>query len=206
MKKDVFEKKNLALYDQLKELKEYIIAHGTAMGFSNTEIARIVLLCDEYRAKIMAVINKKKEFLTEAEGKKSMKDTHLTPLRKYLHRMKNPTPGNKSANLPNFKSRITKPDHDTYKPKLRTDINKDMIRVKFKKLGAEQMEFWGSCNGGDFHHIGSRAHSPFFYKPEELPGNAPQKWDIKAIGLVKDKQFGQWSDKATVLYASGLGE
>src|SRR5688572_4574987 len=110
MNKDVFSRKNLELYEQLKELKNYVTQNGAGLNLSVLEINLIGQLCDEYRNQIKVVIDKRHELKTEATRKKEMRTTHLSSLRKFLNRMKNPTPGNPSAHLPHFKSKLEKPD------------------------------------------------------------------------------------------------
>lgn len=207
MNKDIFPAGDSDLWGWLQTFKTGIQNSGTTYGLSATEVNFAAQLCNEFAEQIKVADAALKTSKSEVTKKKAMRKTHLGPLRKMIRKMKSAPNFTEGAAVGmGIKTHGFKLDEKEYVPEFKSDSNSDLIRIRFKKRGIERIEFYGSCNGGAFTYMGARSRSPFWYKPVRLENNAPQKWEIKAIGILKDEQFGQWSQTQTVLYQSAVGQ
>jgi hypothetical protein len=177
---------------------------AAVLGLSTAEVNAIGQWCDEIveqRAITQQAINN-----ARAMGKKEKQihEKNIKLIRRLINKMKaNQVTTNQLVGI-GVKTQYSKPDEKTYAAKIKVDIANDMVRVKFKKYGVDRMEFWGCCNGGPYQRLEIRSRSPFYFKPEPLPGHLPQRWTIKAVAIYRDKPFGTWSQPQTVLYESAL--
>ncbi len=205
MNKDIFPAADATLWVWLETFKNGIQQNGTAYGLSAAEVNLVTQLCNEYSGQIKVADEALSNAKSEVAKKKAMRKTHLGPLRKVIWKMKGSgTFSTSTAVGLGIKTHGFKPDAVEYEPDFKADSNSNMIRVRFVKRGIERLEFYGSCNGGTFTYLGTRARSPFWFKPEPLENNAPQRWEIKAIGIMKDERFGKWSQTKRVFYNTGI--
>ncbi|MBL0309641.1 MAG: hypothetical protein IPP77_08195 [Bacteroidetes bacterium] len=202
MAKDIIPGKDGDLKNWLEVFKVGIGQLGVNVGLSNAQIIAAQDLCLEFSQQITIAHQAKVAAKKENAKKKSMRTTHLQPLRKLMKRVKisgdyNPSMGKQMgiiATRPVFQP------HE-YKPVLKVGASGQLIKISFKKKGVERLEFYGMKNGSEaWQFIGTRSHSPFYFKPpDELTGSG-EKWIIKAVGIIKDKPIGQYSDLVTVMY------
>ncbi len=205
MKKDIFPFSDTKLYGFLDVFEKTIGNKGNAYGLSNAQIALAQQLCSEYTAQIKAAQEALAASKSEVTKKNAMRKTHLGPLRKLIRTMKATTGAANAHQLGlGENTQTVKPAVEEYKPIFTADMNSDLIRIRFKKLGIDRVNFYGSCNGAPPIFMGTSSRSPFWFKPELLSGNAPQNWEIKAVGVMNDKEFGQWSPIQPLLYQSGV--
>ncbi len=206
MNKDIFPAKDSELWGFLNSFKKTVAQSGGTYGLTPTEISEAVQLCNEFADQIMIAKKALDESKSQVTKKKAMRKTHLGKLRRAIKRMKGmPNFTNSAAAGFGLQSHQFNPDAQEYVPDFKVDVSGELIRVRFKKRGIDCMEFYGSCNDGEFQHLGTRMHSPFWFKPTPLENNGPQKWKIKVVGVKKDKHFGKWSGTATVLYQNAEG-
>jgi hypothetical protein len=201
MAKDFVPGKDSKLQQWLKDLKESIESHGPGVDLSPTDIANAQQLCDEYAAQIIKAAQARTIAKSEVAKKKSMRVTHLQPLRKFIRRMKAaPSYTTGTGKGMNVVGVVHELDAKTYSPFLKTKTTGELIEIKFKKRGIQGLEFWGKFNNGEWQKIGRRNHSPFYYKPEGYTPGTPLNCKFKAVAIIKDEYFGNWSGIYTVLY------
>lgn len=203
MPKDYIPSADGELTTWLRLFKANVAKDGANLGLTPAEIAQAAVLCDEYVEQINIADVAAATAKSQNTKKKSMRKTHLGPLRKMINRMK------RSANYSmvdasslKLKGHGYQLNEETYQPVLSQRIQGDLIEIKFKKRGIQALEFWGQFNGGEWKFIGTKIYSPAYFKPDNPEQGKAMLCKIKAIGIVKDKQFGQWSQPITVLYGA----
>ncbi len=202
MPKDYIPMADGELFTWLNTFKVSVSKEGAGLGLTPAEIAQAAQLCDEYIEQIKAAGDARSYAKSQTSKKKSMRKTHLGPLRKMINRMKAaPAYSSVSAAEMKLKGHDYRLDEKTYQPVLKTGIQADLIEIKFKKRGIDALEFWGQFNGGEWKFIGTKSLSPAYFKPENGQPGTAVLCNIKAIGIKKDEQFGQWSQTVTLAFS-----
>lgn len=202
MQKDIFPQADNELKVWLNTFKTHIATQGPLLGLSAAEVSHARDLCTELSEQIEQAQKAKSAAKSANAKKKDMRKTHTTLLRSYIRRIKANTNYTQSnGKMLNVVNGSYKADPSGFKPQLKAYTDGGMIAVKFKKYGMERFEFYGRRDGDEkFQLIGSRSFSPFYFKPDALPGNPAQTWDIKAIAVVRDEHVGEWSSTVQVLF------
>jgi hypothetical protein len=202
MQKDIFPQNDAKLKAWLDKFGLTIQNYGTQLGIGAAEVTQAINLCSEMAQQITVAKAAMAAAKSANTKKKEMRKTHLGPLRKIMRRMK-ASPAYNSAlgtdmGIITSRQRV---DPNTFKPQLKVSTEASMIAVRFKKYGMERFEFYGRRDGEEkFQMIGARNFSPFYFKPEALPGNPAQTWHIKAVAVLRDEPVGQWSNEYQVLF------
>ncbi len=202
MQKDLFQQKDAQLKSWLDKFGNTLPNYGTLLGLTAAEVTQAINLCSEMSQQIIVAKAAMAAAKSANTKKKEMRKTHLAPLRKIMKRMKaSPAYHSGLGTDMGIVAGSHKVDLNTFKPQLKVSNEASMIAIRFKKYGMERFEFYGRCDGEEkFQMIGLRSFSPFYFKPEALPGNPAQTWYIKAIAILRDERVGEWSNTVQVLY------
>lgn len=205
MAKDIIPGRDGALLAWLKLFKDGIAAHGASYGLSPAEILQAQNLCVAYINQINNAYTAKREAIAANTKKKAMRKTHLQPLRKLIRFVKANPAYTRSAGISMaMVADGTDFQPKEYKPVLKAVWSGQFIQLRFKRKGVERLNIYGQRDGSaEWMLLGSRARSPFYFRPPGYVPGSVEKWKIKAVGVLKDEPVGKDSDHLTLVYHVG---
>jgi len=201
MSKDFIPEGDSKLYQWLKTFKQNLDSNGASVGLSPAQVADTSQLCLEFIQQIEQAGKLKAAAQAATANKRTMRKTHLQPIRKTIKFIKaqptySKTTGAGMSILPNGEDF----DRYTYKAAFTARRNGNMIELRFKKNGIDAMDFAVQINDGEWIHLGIKMRSPFRYRPVGFPVGSVLKCRFSATAMKNDDLIGEPSNVVPFLY------
>jgi hypothetical protein len=194
-------RKNADIAIWLTNYSTQIGTFGVPLGMAPADVTAEQKRCKDVTDAIHLEDQKRKDWRSAAESTRTLKSQELKLVRATVARIKTaPTWTLAIGQSLGVLSGSAQPvAMDTYKPKIRAQIQAGRVEIKFTRGPLGGINLYSRKRGeGTWHLLGRAQHSPII---DNTPFAAPGVSEIReyrALGVVKDQEVGLPSDVAVI--------
>lgn len=180
-------------------LKTKIESLAPTLGLTPDQVSALNKYCDAILDKTSKITEQKKQMKALQEDKKLVLEREGGLLRNLINHIKTlPTYTPGMGQELGVVSSYYGINPEEYKPKISVELFTGYLRFKYTKNGVDAMNIYYRKKGTtDWIFISRTSKSPFdFHLATQVE---PEKWEIRALGVIDDKEIGKASDIIEVL-------